>query len=211
MDAQLQRRLIDCLVRTVEAHAEELTGLDRAVGDGDHGLNMQRGFTEVAAQAERLAGLPAGEALQGIGRILLMKIGGASGPLYSTLFTALGKAWPEPPDAPGIARAFGAAVDAVQRIGKSEAGQKTMLDVLVPVRTELAQGGPDLAARVRACALHSAQATVPMKAVRGRASYLGDRSIGHLDPGARSSSLLIAAVCETLAPEGPATKEHGVG
>jgi len=196
MGSSMQRRLIDCLVQTVGAHADELTELDRAVGDGDHGLNMQRGFAEVAAQVERLAALAPGEALQGIGRILLMKVGGASGPLYSTLFTALGKAWPTPFELPAFAAACGAAVDAVRRIGKSDSGQKTLLDVLVPVQRELALGGDGLARRLSACAQRSAAATVPMKAIRGRASYLGDRSIGHMDPGARSAALLIAALCE---------------
>src|SRR5262249_54515624 len=99
------------------------------------------------------------------------------------------------PSGSDVTFAFKAAIEAVKARGKSDAGQKTMLDVLVPVHAELAKGGDGLAARVKACAVEAAAATIPMKALRGRASFLGDRSIGHMDPGARSSSLMIAAVC----------------
>jgi dihydroxyacetone kinase-like protein len=198
MDANLQRRLIERISAAICDHEAELTDLDRAIGDGDHGLNMKRGFTEVAAQAQRLGDMGTAEALQAIGKLLIMKIGGASGPLYGTLFMALGKSWPvaAPGGAADLADALGAAVEAVKRIGKSEVGQKTMLDVLAPVQRELARGGAAPAARLRACALAAAEATVALRATRGRASYLGERSIGHMDPGARSAALLVCAVCD---------------
>jgi dihydroxyacetone kinase-like protein len=122
-----------------------------------------------------------------------MKVGGASGPLYGTLFMTLGKELPADPGQGDLLRALDAAIAAVKARGKSDVGQKTMLDVLVPVREALA------AARdPRAAADAAAAATVPMKAIRGRASFLGDRSIGHMDPGARSSALIVAAVAEVM-------------
>jgi dihydroxyacetone kinase-like protein len=127
-----------------------------------------------------------------------MTIGGASGPLYGTLFLALGKEFSADPAPADVARAVSAAVAAVMARGKSEPGQKTMLDVLAPVAAELAAGGDGLLPRLKARAAAAAAATVPMKALRGRASFLGERSIGHMDPGARSSALMIAAICDVL-------------
>jgi dihydroxyacetone kinase-like protein len=198
MDQALQKRLIEAIATTVIAHAEELTSLDQAIGDGDHGLNMMRGFKEVMADVDGLATKSLPDALKAIGTKLVMKVGGASGPLYGTFFLILGKELPESPTHADAARAFEIAVAAVMARGKSAPGQKTMLDVLAPVQTELAANGGDLLARLKTCAATAAEATVPMRAIRGRASFLGDRSIGHMDPGARSSSLMIAAVCDVL-------------
>jgi dihydroxyacetone kinase-like protein len=198
MEHMLQRQLIEALAGVVIAHAEELTRLDQAIGDGDHGLNMKRGFEAVLADADGLSSKPLPEALRAIGTQLVMKVGGASGPLYGTLFITLGKELPAEPTKADIARAFGAAIDAVKARGKSETGQKTLLDVLAPVQTELASDGDHLLARVKHRARAAADATVPMRAVRGRASFLGERSIGHMDPGARSSSLMVAAVCDVF-------------
>ena len=198
MDQALQKRLIEAVATAVIAHAEELTSLDQAIGDGDHGLNMTRGFKEVMADVDGLATKPLPDALQAIGTKLVMKVGGASGPLFGTLFLTLGKELPDSPTRADAARALGIAVAAVMARGKSEPGQKTMLDVLAPAQTELAAGGDDLLARLKTRAAVSAEATVGMRAIRGRASFLGERSIGHMDPGARSSSLMIAAVCDVL-------------
>jgi dihydroxyacetone kinase-like protein len=206
MDAALARRVIEAVADSVIAHADELTALDQAIGDGDHGINMKRGFETVRAEAATLAAKPLPEALQAMGMQLVMKVGGASGPLYGTLLMTLGKALsPQPGSADfadasaQVAIAFGQATDAVKARGKSETGQKTMVDVLEPVRRALRDGGgTDLLARLPAVAAEAAQATVPMRAVRGRASFLGDRSIGHMDPGARSCSLMIAAACRAL-------------
>jgi dihydroxyacetone kinase-like protein len=202
MDAALQKQLIEAVASTVIAHAEELTTLDQAIGDGDHGLNMKRGFEAVLSYIDGLSAKPLPDALKAIGTQLVMKVGGASGPLYGTFFMTLGKTLPPEPTGEDVARAFELALEATRARGKSEAGQKTLLDVLTPVLDELRQGdgnlGADLPARLKARALAAAETTVPMKAVRGRASFLGDRSIGHMDPGARSSSLMIAAACEVL-------------
>jgi len=194
----LQRRLIEAVAATVIDHADELTGLDQAIGDGDHGLNMKRGFEAVMGDIDGLAAKPLPEALRSIGTQLVMKVGGASGPLYGTLFLTLGKELPETPAPTDAARALGAAIAAVMARGKSQPGQKTMLDVLAPIHAELLAGGNGLTTRLRARAAEAAEMTVPMKALRGRASFLGDRSVGHMDPGARSSSLMVAAVCDVL-------------
>jgi dihydroxyacetone kinase-like protein len=178
--------------------ADELTTLDQAIGDGDHGLNMKRGAEAVLAQLDAIAAKPLPEALQAVGQTLVMKVGGASGPLYGTLFMTLGKELPQAPNRNDVARAFGVAIDAVKKIGRSQVGQKTMLDVLAPAQEELTLDGGEFAARVRQRAAQAADATTPMKATKGRASFLGDRSIGHMDPGARSSSLMIAAVCQAM-------------
>jgi dihydroxyacetone kinase-like protein len=189
----------DFLIRTVAdrviAHADELTTLDQAIGDGDHGLNMKRGFEAVLADLDAIAAKPLPDGLKQVGMTLVMKVGGASGPLYGTLFSELGKALPADPDGEAVAAAFAVAIEKVKARGKSDSGQKTMLDVLVPVQAAVATG--DVAA-VRATAAASAAATVPMKAIRGRASFLGDRSIGHMDPGARSSQLMVEAICDVL-------------
>ena len=187
IDAQLQRKLIGEVARCMIEHADDLTALDQAIGDGDHGINMKRGFEAVMADLDKTSALPLQEALKAIGMALVMKVGGASGPLYGTLFMALGKALPESPTRAGLVEAFSAAVDAVRARGKSDVQMKTMLDVLVPVLETLQRSGGDLYAELRATAQSAAAATVPMQAVRGRASFLGARSVGHMDPGARSS------------------------
>jgi phosphoenolpyruvate---glycerone phosphotransferase subunit DhaL len=193
VDAATLRSLIDAVAAAMIGHAEELTALDQAIGDGDHGLNMKRGFEAVLAEADQISAKPLPDALKQIGMTLVMKVGGASGPLYGTLFMALAKDLPAEPTRDDFLRAVDAAIEAVKARGKSDFGQKTMLDVLKPAREAFAAGrGPVAAAN------EAADATIPMKAVRGRASFLGDRSIGHMDPGARSSALMIAAVCRVL-------------
>jgi dihydroxyacetone kinase-like protein len=194
------RRLVEATETAIAAHAEELTALDQAIGDGDHGLNMLRGFKAVRDAAEEIAGLPFGKALQKAGMTLVMKVGGASGPLYGSLLMAMGKAGEEAPgDVARLAEVVGAGVEAVKARGKSDVGAKTMLDVLAPVQAALA-GGADIAA-VRAAADAGLAATEAMRATKGRAAFLGERSVGHLDPGARSSALLVHAVCDVLEEE----------
>jgi len=190
------KAVIVACAATISAHADELTSLDQAIGDGDHGYNMKRGFDALLAEADALAAKPLPEALKAAGTKLVMTVGGASGPLFGTFLMGLGKEMPAAPDRAAFAAAFARAVDAVAARGKSEAGQKTMLDVLYPVRDALAAGTS--CAEVAAAADAAAEATVPMKALRGRASFLGERSIGHMDPGSRSSALLVRTVAETL-------------
>lgn len=197
LEPDLQRRLIKTVAERVIAHADELVSLDQAIGDGDHGLNMKRGFEAVLADLDRLAQLPLEEALKGVGTVLVMKVGGASGPLYGSLFMALGKSLPGEMSRAALAEAFSSAVEAVRARGKSDAGQKTMLDVLVPALAALRNGSGDLSG-LRETAQRAAEATIPMKATRGRASFLGERSIGHMDPGARSSALMLSAIVDVM-------------
>ena len=202
LDTALKKQLIAAAAQAIVDHAEELTELDRAVGDGDHGLNMKRGFEAVMADADNLAAKPLGDMLKGAGTHLVMTIGGASGPLYGSLLLAMGKAaGTDDPSLADAARIFAEGVEAVRKRGKSDAGEKTMLDVLLPASRHLSAGGDasDLAAGLGAVADQGLESTRPMKATKGRASFLGERSIGHLDPGARSSQLLIRAVCAALA------------
>jgi dihydroxyacetone kinase-like protein len=189
-------------------HAEKghLTDLDSAIGDADHGINMDRGFTAVVA---KLPSLPVGDVgglLKGVGMTLVSTVGGASGPLYGTFFLQLGggtagKAEIELAD---FATAMEAGIAGIQRLGKAEPGDKTMLDALLPARDAL-RGGLDrgdapsdaLAAAV-AAAEQGMLATIPLVARKGRASYLGERSAGHQDPGATSSHLLLKAAADAF-------------
>jgi dihydroxyacetone kinase-like protein len=188
--------LITDVARAIIAEAEHLTMLDQAIGDGDHGINMRRGMEAVLAELPKLGGKPPGDVLKALGMQLVMKVGGASGPLFGTLAMELGKQLPPEVTRADLASAFAGAVAAVAARGKSEQGQKTMLDVLVPVSEALSAGRT--AAQIKAVALAAAEATIPVKATRGRASFLGDRSIGHMDPGSCSVSLIIASVCDRL-------------
>jgi dihydroxyacetone kinase-like protein len=180
----------------IASHSDELCRLDSAIGDGDHGTNMLRGFQALAEAAPDLAGQALPAALEAIGTTLVMNIGGAAGPLYGTLAIALGRALAAGGDDADFATALETAIAAVARRGRSGPGDKTLLDVLYPVHAEVvrhaALGG--IAARART----AASATEPMQARRGRASFLGERSIGHVDPGAFSCALLTAAICDYL-------------
>jgi phosphoenolpyruvate---glycerone phosphotransferase subunit DhaL len=205
MAPDLTARLVDAAVAVIRDSAEELTHLDQAIGDGDHGLNMKRGFDAVADTPE-IRALPLGDALQKLGMTLVMKVGGASGPLYGSLFMAMGKSVTgNPTGCDQVSAMLAEGIAAVKKRGKSEAGEKTMLDVLVPVSQVLQQaaGQPivvsELLSRVRAAADAGLEATRNIQATKGRASFLGPRSVGHLDPGARSSQLLIHAVCGVIA------------
>jgi dihydroxyacetone kinase-like protein len=191
--------LIHNPTQTLVDHLDELTTLDQAIGDGDHGLNMKRGAQAIQAKLPELSKLPLNDALKAMGKICVAMIGGSSGPVFGTLLITLGKELPANATAADLATALRQGIEALTRLGKAEVGQKTLLDVLDPVQKVLAQGGPDLLNRVRQCAFDSAQATANMDATRGRSSFLGERAKGHVDPGSRSMALIIGAVCDTLA------------
>lgn len=190
--------LIRAVTQTLIDHADELTALDQAIGDGDHGLNMRRGAQAIQASLDALAGKSLNDALKAMGMTCMSTIGGSSGPVFGTLLVTLGKELPAQPGPADLASALDAAIKALTRLGKAEVGQKTLLDVLDPVRLVLQAGGDELRARVRQCALDSALATAQMNAARGRASFLGDRALGHVDPGSHSMALIIGAVCDAL-------------
>jgi dihydroxyacetone kinase-like protein len=194
------KSLVKAAAEQMIASAPELTALDQAIGDGDHGANMKRGFEAVLGKLETIGSQPLDEALKTIGKTLVMTVGGASGPLYGSFFLAAGEALSGKRVPEDLAEVFGRGVGAVSARGRSQPGEKTMLDVLFPVLETLkvAAGRPDLIERVRTTASEAAARTVPMQATKGRASFLGARSVGHIDPGARSSCVLLHAVCDTL-------------
>ena len=191
-------RMIQSATQTLIDHVDELTSLDQAIGDGDHGLNMRRGSLAIQAKLPELEGQSLNDTLKAIGMVCMGTIGGSSGPVFGTLLMTLGKQLPAVPGPADLAAALAASIAALTKLGKAEVGQKTLLDVLDPVQKVLAAGGDDLLDRVRRCAHASATATAQMDASRGRASFLGDRALGHVDPGSRSTALIIAAVCDVL-------------
>jgi phosphoenolpyruvate---glycerone phosphotransferase subunit DhaL len=194
-------QLIRATTQILIDHVDELTALDQAIGDGDHGLNMRRGALAIQAKFDELATLSLNDALKAMGMTCMSTIGGSSGPVFGTLLVTLGKELSAEPRAADMARALDASIKALTRLGKAEVGQKTLLDVLDPVRQTLStsdEQGAALVARVRQCAFDSAEATALMDAARGRSSFLGDRALGHVDPGSRSMALIIGAICDVL-------------
>jgi len=199
MTPTLKAALIDAVAKMIADHADTLTALDQAIGDGDHGINMKRGFDAIKDTREAIAALDDDEALHKAGMTLVMKIGGASGPLYGSLLMGMAKAAKTGQDLEGQ---LAEGIAMVKKRGKSDVGAKTMLDVLVPVHSTLKEH-PELCPAevmmaVRQTADEAREATRDMLATRGRASFLGERSIGHYDPGATSSQLLINTICDVL-------------
>ncbi|WP_328429735.1 dihydroxyacetone kinase subunit DhaL [Streptomyces sp. NBC_00443] len=194
LDADFFRRWMTATAASVDREAERLTSLDSPIGDADHGSNLHRGFTAVAAALEKEAPQTPGAILMLAGRQLISTVGGASGPLYGTLLRRTGKALGDAGEVSEdqFGQALRAGVDAVMTLGGAAPGDKTMIDALVPAVDALGDGF----AAARAAAEEGALATTPLQARKGRASYLGERSIGHQDPGATSSALLIAALAE---------------
>jgi dihydroxyacetone kinase-like protein len=195
------KELIEAIANIVIAHADELTELDRAIGDADHGVNLARGFRAVLERMDIIGVMPLGKALGEVGTTLIRFVGGASGPLYGKLFVTVGKSVDEAGviSQDALIRAGEDAIRVLMALGRSDVGQKTMLDVLVPVLDELRSvRGADLLLQIRRRADIAARATVPMVARKGRAAFLGERSVGHMDPGARSCELILSAVCRHL-------------
>lgn len=191
----------------VAVHKDELTRLDAAIGDADHGINMNRGMTAVVAALDAAQPTEIPALMRTVGMTLISKVGGAAGPLYGTFFLQFGSGardgaalGPE-----GWASCLDAAVAGVQSRGKAEAGDKTMLDALLPgaaaLRAALAEGAGFAAALAQgaAAAEQGAEETIPLVARKGRASYLGERSAGHKDPGATSSALLLRCAADVWA------------
>jgi phosphoenolpyruvate---glycerone phosphotransferase subunit DhaL len=199
-------RWIRAFAAEVEANKEYLTQLDAAVGDGDHGINMQRGMAAVLVKVDTpTEGQDIGVLLKTVGMTLVSTVGGAGGPLYGTLFLQMGTAvsGKEELGPDDWAAALEAAITGVQARGKAEPGDKTMIDALIPgrdaLKAALAEGAtfPDALRKSADAAEQGMQDTVPLVARKGRASYLGERSAGHQDPGATSSHLLLEAASET--------------
>lgn len=189
----------------IHEQKQYLTDLDSAIGDADHGINMDRGFQAVTTALPTLPAGDIGALLKGVAMKLISTVGGASGPLYGTFFLRLGTATAGKPelDIAGFSDAFDLGITGVKERGKAEPGDKTMLDALLPAQDALHAGigRGDTPADALAAAVAAAEegmlATIPLVARKGRASYLGERSAGHQDPGATSSHLLLKAAADT--------------
>jgi dihydroxyacetone kinase-like protein len=206
VDATIVRAWIEQAGQDITENKDHLTHLDAAIGDADHGINLVRGFdAAVAVLAEKSPDTP-GAVLMTVGGTLISKVGGASGPLYGTAFRRAGKAMGTETDVSAelLGAALQAALDGVTGLGAAAEGDKTMVDALAPAvrayQQALTAGAAELdAARAAAnAAAAGAEATIPMQALKGRASYLGPRSVGHQDPGATSTALLLAALVTAL-------------
>lgn len=206
MDADVFRAWIESAAGIIDANRDHLTQLDAAIGDADHGTNLARGFTAVLGALDAAPDVP-GTILTVTGNTLISKVGGASGPLYGTAFRRAGKALGDAGevDLPALSAALDAALAGVQKLGAAREGDKTMVDALAPATRAfskaVAEGAtPDdaLSALVEAAAA-GAHATISMQALKGRASYLGPRSVGHEDPGAVSTVLILGALRDAVA------------
>ena len=198
-------QIITAIVAVIENNAEEVTQLDQIIGDGDHVTNLQRGLEALVLQQDELSLLDWPKAWQKIGMILMSSVGGASGSLYATLFMALSKASNETElKLPTFAVAFNEAVDAVKKRGKSKAGEKTLLDVYIPLSEYLmsvANKEFDLQSilnEVSLVAIKGMESTRDMLATKGRASFLEERSLGHIDAGAKTAQLMICTIADVL-------------
>ncbi|MFI7634511.1 dihydroxyacetone kinase subunit DhaL [Nonomuraea sp. NPDC049400] len=205
MDAEVFVAWFEEAARLVHRDRDRLTRLDAAIGDADHGTNLDRGLTEVRAA---LAGSPPetpGQVLATAGATLIRRVGGASGPLYGSVFRQMAKSLESPVTLAGFSAAFEDGVVALERLGKAALGDKTMVDALAPASRALALavrdgvGVREAFEQAARAAEEGAKATIPMQARKGRASYLGERSIGHEDPGAASAALFMAALAAVVA------------
>lgn len=196
---------IAAISNTINANAEEVAELDRAIGDGDHVNNLQRGLAELDKLTDELDSLDWSAAFMKIGMTLMSTMGGASGSLFGTLFVSMAKAAKQNDmTAAGFAQIFQQGVDAVKQRGKADIGEKTMLDTLIPVANSLTKSvdnNADLAnllADVSQEAIKGMESTKDLLATKGRASFLGERAIGHIDAGARTSQLMICTIADEL-------------
>lgn len=197
--------VITAIQHTINNHAEEVAELDRAIGDGDHVVNLQRGLAALAAIKDELAMMDWSPALMKIGMTLMSTMGGASGSLFGTLFISMSNAAKDKSlDFATVANVFNQGVDAVKQRGKAELGEKTMLDTLIPVANSLradAENNVDISTALTHAKkeAHAGMlSTKEMVATKGRASFLGERAIGHIDAGARTSQLMICTIADVL-------------
>lgn len=206
IDTAKMVEIIQAIAKKIEAEKDFLTELDNEIGDGDHGINMARGFKGVEEKLPSLAGKDIGDILKGVGMQLVSTVGGASGPLYGTAFMKAGAALKGKTEIDGadLVAALEAAIGGIQMRGKAQEGEKTMLDSLCPACKALKEGlagGKDLHAALAdavAAAAKGVEYTKTIIATKGRASYLGERSIGHQDPGATSSLYMLQVLAESF-------------
>ena len=210
MDAEFFRAWITSAAEVIQANRDHLTQLDAAIGDADHGINLARGFTAVLSTLDAqnpgvAAAATPGRILAVTGATIISEVGGAAGPLYGTAFRRAGKALGRVADVdlPALAAALEAALAGVQELGAAREGDKTMVDALQAATRAFSQAiaagaSPDDAlSMLAAAASAAAKATIPLQALKGRASYLGPRSVGHEDPGAASTALILGALRDT--------------
>lgn len=205
MNAETAQSWVRGIAAAVAANTDLLTQLDAAIGDADHGANMQRGFTAAVAALDAEPYTTAGEVLRGTGHTLIATVGGASGPLYGSAFRAIGKQLTNPHSSPEeLLAGLADGLASVQKLGAAQPGDKTMVDAYSPALAAFEsalQAGGDLRAAARAAADQAEEgmrATIPMVARKGRASYLGPRSQGHQDPGATSTALIFRSLAEAV-------------
>jgi dihydroxyacetone kinase-like protein len=211
MDAEFFRAWIAEIAAVVEDQRDHLTQLDAAIGDADHGTNLSRGFTAVQAALAQAETPTPGAVLRLVGTTLISTVGGAAGPLYGTAFRRAAKALGEEPEADlnALAQALAAGLAGVVKLGAASEGEKTMVDALAPAITALTKAAADGADPAEAldamadAADAGARGTTEMQALKGRASYLGPRSVGHEDPGAASSALMVCALRDVAARRAP--------
>ena len=211
LDAAWALRWIELVAAQVAEQRDYLVDLDRAIGDGDHGENMDRGFKAAVEALEQVQPGSVAEVLKTVAKTLMSTVGGAAGPLYGTAFLRASKAAGDGDlDGAGVAAVIAGALDGIQARGKATTGEKTMVDAWTPAleaARAAAESGSDPAAVLEAAATAAeagAAATEPLRATKGRASYLGERSIGHLDPGAVSTSLILRAAVRAAGEAGAA-------
>jgi phosphoenolpyruvate---glycerone phosphotransferase subunit DhaL len=209
VNAGTLRRWFAAAAASLREQRDYLTQLDAAIGDADHGTNMDRGFTAVLEKLDEVNGLAPGKLLTTAGSTLVSTVGGASGPLWGTALRRAGRSLgtAEEFDGEQLAVALEAALEGIVELGAAREGDKTMVDALAPAVRTLKEGlanGSNVAASLtaaRVAAEEGMKATVPLQAQKGRASYLGERSIGHQDPGATSTTLILAALEQSVAAE----------
>ena len=211
LDAAWARRWIELAAADVAEQRDYLVDLDRAIGDGDHGENMDRGFKAAVEALGQAQPASVAEVLKTVAKTLMSTVGGAAGPLYGTAFLRASKAAGDGElDGAGVAAVIAGALEGIQARGKATTGEKTMVDAWTPAleaARAAAESGSEPAAVLEAAATAAesgATATEPMRATKGRASYLGERSIGHLDPGAVSTSLILRAAVRAADEAGAA-------
>ena len=189
---------------SIDEHQQEIEKLNQEIGDGDHIFNIQRGINESIELKDQLIGLDPSEVLKEIGMKVMITVGGSSGALFATLLISMSKKYNyQLTNQKNLASMFTNGVEAMKKRGKSDLGEKTMLDVLIPVSIELQKLSDHddvkyIARKVKEVAKKGMLSTENLIATKGRASYLGERSRGHIDPGARSSQLAIEAICNTI-------------
>ena len=204
MDSETIFNALNQIKISIDQHKDEIEKLDQEIGDGDHIFNIQRGIKESLDLKDELSGQPPNEILKKIGMKIMTTVGGSSGALFATLLMGMSKKYNnELSDQKNIVVMFAEGVEAMKKRGKADLGEKTMLDVLIPTSNELQKLSDEdnvkiIAEKIKKAAEKGMLSTKDIIATKGRASFLGERARGHIDPGARSSQLAIEAICNTI-------------